>query len=144
MSVMPGAQLRLAMPPLWTSVTRGLSLRWIKVFMERSQTMLMDFDIHVAPPSQPATRACLCHEDIVLLLTDFTRVRTLSLAGHCDTIHPIIDPLRSSLLPLQSFSICFYSTSAFILPDDLFGGKGTDSPLRAGRRPRCRASLAPS
>jgi hypothetical protein len=37
--------IALSHGPLWTSITRGLSLRWIKAFMERSRTMLMDFDI---------------------------------------------------------------------------------------------------
>ncbi|KAH9051061.1 hypothetical protein EDB87DRAFT_1752156 [Lactarius vividus] len=40
--------------PLWTSITGGLSLRWIKVFIERSQTMLMDFDTEITPRDQQA------------------------------------------------------------------------------------------
>ena len=104
---------------LWASVTCGLPLRWIKVFMERSGTMLMDFDIHVAPGS----RDCL---NIVPLLTNFTRVRSLCLTGKCNSIFPVIDSLHISL-PVQSLSLCLNDNkSGFILPDNLFGG---DAPI---------------
>jgi hypothetical protein len=92
--------------------------------MERSGTTLIDFDIHVSPDT--GTRLSLCHEDIILLLADFTRVRSLSLTGHYHTIHPIIDSLRRSL-PVQSLSLCIGFELDFILPDDLFGGK---APIR--------------
>jgi hypothetical protein len=111
---------------LWTSITRGLSLRWIKAFMVRSGTMLMDFDIHVSPSPEPDNRACLCHEDTVLLLADFTRVRSLSLTGYDHTISPIINSLRS-LPHLQSLTLCLENRVGppYRLPDNLLGGKAS-------------------
>ena len=109
---------------LWASVTRGLPSHWIKAFMERSGTMLMDFDIHVAP----GYRDCL---HIVPLLANFTRVRSLCLTGSRNSIPPVIDSLRSSL-PVRSLSLCLEdkivpSRAILILPDNLFG---RDAPIR--------------
>jgi hypothetical protein len=106
--------------PLWTSITRGyhgLSFRWIQVFMERSQTMLMDFDLHIFPWDR---------ENIISLLSDFTRVRSLCLEGSCGTIRPILDSLCTSL-SIHSLSLCLNDLwseerNIFILSDDLFGG----------------------
>jgi hypothetical protein len=132
---------------LWTSITRGLSLRWVKAFMARSGTMLMDFEIRVASSwPGPDTRACLSQEDIVLLLTDFTRVRSLSLTGDCHTIRPIMDSLRSSP-HIQSLTLCLKDIVQphMILPDNLLGGKSTYPPptVVVQIRPHCRASVAP-
>ena len=109
---------------LWASVTHGLPLHWIKAFMERSGTMLMDFDIHVAP----GYRDCL---HIVPLLANLTRVRSLCLTGTRNSIPPVIDSLRSSL-PVRSLSLCLEdkivpSRTILILPDILFG---RDAPIR--------------
>jgi hypothetical protein len=117
---------------LWTSITPGLSLPWIKVFMERSQTMLMELSFLVhrpAPVWSDTTRPRLLHKDIILLLKGFTRVRSLCLTGNASTIGPIMNILRHSL-PVQSLSICIeYSNGGgkLILPDNLFGGK---APIR--------------
>src|SRR6266403_5812467 len=46
----------LSHPTLWTSITPVLSLRWIKACMERSQSVLMDFDICIGPVSYLSTR----------------------------------------------------------------------------------------
>ena len=111
---------------LWSSVTRGLSLPWIKTFMERSGTMLMDFDIYVTPQCRDSG-ACLHHEDIVPLLANFTRVRSLCLTGSCNDIFPIVDSLRKSL-PVQTLSLFLEDNmSDLILPDNLFGG---EAPIR--------------
>ncbi|KAH9055330.1 hypothetical protein EDB87DRAFT_1824702 [Lactarius vividus] len=114
--------------PLWASVTCGLSLRWVKAFMERSRTMLMDFDIRVDPLwPYPRNNPGLYHGDIIQILADFTRVRSLRLTGRCCTIRPIVDSLRSSL-PIQSLSFCLYDDGEkFVLSDDLFGG---NAPIR--------------
>ncbi|KAH8979369.1 hypothetical protein EDB86DRAFT_2985916 [Lactarius hatsudake] len=115
--------------PLWASITCGLSLRWVKVFMERSRTLLMDFDIRV-DPLWAYTRnhnVGLYHDDIIQILADFTRVRSLHLTGSRRTILPIVDSLRSSL-PIQSLSFCLHDHGKkFVLSDDLFGGK---APIR--------------
>ncbi|KAH9023100.1 hypothetical protein EDB85DRAFT_2293015 [Lactarius pseudohatsudake] len=127
--------IALSHPPLWTSVTDGLSLRWIKAFMERSQTMLMNFDIEITSPLygqvmwiNPWTHDHW-HEDIIVLLSDFTRVRSLHLRGSRHTIRPILDSLCSSL-PVHSLSLNLHDDherNCFIIPDDLFGGK---APIR--------------
>ena len=117
--------IALSHAPLWTSITHGLSLHWAKVFIERSQSMLMHFDIHIAPLTPQYTHIKTWHyrEDIVPLLTDFTRVRSLCLTGRNKEISPVVDSLRRSL-PVQSFSLCLVDNfSGFVLPDDLFGGK---------------------
>ncbi|KAH9174538.1 hypothetical protein EDB89DRAFT_1951419 [Lactarius sanguifluus] len=116
--------------PLWASITCGLSLRWVKAFMERSRTMLMDFDIHVDPlwAYTRNNNAGLYHDDIIQLLADFTRVRSLRLTGSRRTILPIVDSLRSSL-PIQSLSFCLHDHGEkFVLSDDLFGGKAPIPP----------------
>jgi hypothetical protein len=110
--------LALSYAPLWTSVTCGtrLPLHWIKASMERSQPMLMDFDLQILPWD---------HTKIIPLLSDFTRVRSLCLKGSRHTIHPILDSLCSPL-PIQSLSLCLKDIESeerkFILSDDLFGG----------------------
>jgi len=121
----------LSHAPLWTSITRGLSLRWIKAFMERSRTMLMNFDIRIAPLGSDIRThdASLYNDYVILLLAEFTRVRSLHLTGCYHTISPIVDSLRSSL-PIQSLSLCLEDDGGwrrYILPDDLFGGK---APIR--------------
>ena len=120
--------IALSHAPLWTSITCGLSLRWIKAFMEHSRTMLMDINIPVASP-WPDTRTGLCREDAILLLTDFTRVHSLCLTGSYRTIRTILDSLCRSL-PIQSLSLCLHGIgwhSSYTLPDDLFGG---NAPIR--------------
>ncbi|KAI9432481.1 hypothetical protein H4582DRAFT_1883901 [Lactarius indigo] len=107
---------------LWTSVTPGLSLRWIEVFIERSRTLLMDFDIRVAP-TWPDTGTS--YRDIIRLLTGFTRIRSLCLTGPSShTVLPVINSLRRSL-PIQSLSLCIHEYCT--LPNDLFGG---NAPIR--------------
>jgi hypothetical protein len=118
--------IALSHGPLWTSITRGLSLHGIKAFMERSRSGLMDFDIHVGP-SRLDTRTGLRQYDIIQLFTHFTRVRSLGLTGDCLAIRPIVSSFRSSL-PVQSLSLCIEQISQnYILPDNLFGGK---APIR--------------
>lgn len=112
---------------LWTSITPGLSLRWIRAFMERSKTMLTDFNLLVYPLIWPDDRTCLLPEDIIPLLKDFMRLRSLSLTGRSSSISPIMNSLRCSL-PIQSLSLCLRDTERpFILPKDLFLGK---APIR--------------
>ncbi|KAH9009861.1 hypothetical protein EDB83DRAFT_2531065 [Lactarius deliciosus] len=125
--------IALSHAPLWTSVTDGLSLCWIKAFMERSQTMLMDFDIEITSPLydqvffiNPWVHN---HENIIVLLSEFTRVRSFHLTGSRHTIRPILDSLCSSL-PVHSLSLNLHDDrerDRFILPDGLFGGK---APIR--------------
>ena len=104
--------------PLWDSITYGLPLRWIKVFMERSQSMLMIFDLQVLSHN---------YEDIILLLSDFTRVQSLCLRGHSHTIRPILD-LLCSPLPVHSLSLHIRDDwpgvdyNRFTLSDNIFGG----------------------
>jgi hypothetical protein len=109
--------IALSYGPLWTSITSRLSFRWIKALMERSQTVLMDFDLLDHR-----------HKDIILLLSDFTRVRSLRFKGNCHTICPILDSLRSPL-PVHSFSLHVrgYGREGIILSGDLFGGM---APIR--------------
>ncbi len=123
----------LSYPTLWASITPGLSLRWIKVCMERSQPVLMDFDICIGPVSWPFTRdypRAHDYEDIIVLLSDFTRVGSLCLTGWPCNISLILDSLHSSL-PLHSFSLRlergYNDERHLILSDDLFGGK---APIR--------------
>lgn len=93
---------------LWTSITPGLSLHWINVYIERSRTMLMDFNLLVHPPVMPDTRPSLPFKDIIQLLEGFTRVRSLCLTGITRVITPIMHSLRRSL-PVQSLSLCISS-----------------------------------
>lgn len=115
--------IALSHGPLWTSITPGLSLHWIKVFIERSRTSLMDFDIRVGP-TWP--NIGISHEDIILLLTDFMRVRSLRLTGSYFALHAILKSLRSSL-PIESLSLCDFGWQTFhyYLHDDWFGGKAS-------------------
>lgn len=67
---------------LWTSIDPGLSSQWVKVFMERSQTMLMDFDLHISP-YDPVHQTKIgfyhSHNNVIQLLSDFTRLHSLHL-----------------------------------------------------------------
>src|SRR6266404_5506260 len=66
--------IALRHPPLWTSITRGLSLQWIKAFMARSQNMLMDLDIHLTFSGvrpYESSYSGVCPKDIVPLLPGF-------------------------------------------------------------------------
>jgi hypothetical protein len=114
---------------LWASITPGLSLPWIKAFMERSRAMLMDFSFLVHPQLETSsdTRPRILHNDIILLLEGFTRVRSLCLTGTTSVISPIMNSL-SHPLPVQILSLCIEDGGwKLILPDDLFGGK---APIR--------------
>src|SRR6266404_7021358 len=124
--------IALGHAPLWTSVPSGLPLRWIKAFMERSRIMLIDLDICVDPDgwSDQPNSLVLHPRDIVLLLADFTRVRSLRLTGTHDIIHPIVDTLRNPL-PIQSLLIRILGPRFdLVLPEDLFGGKTSISHLQ--------------
>ncbi|KAF8267420.1 hypothetical protein EI94DRAFT_1325450 [Lactarius quietus] len=114
---------------LWTTVTPGLSLRWIKVFIERSQSTLMDFTFLVYPLGWQDTRNPLRQTDIILILKGFTRIRSLCLEGHYGTTSPILESLRHPL-PVQSFSLRFLGrrvSGCHLPPNDLFGG---NAPVR--------------
>lgn len=122
--------IALSHGPLWTSVTRGLSLRWTKAFMERSRTMLMDFDLRVADPRYRTVTNDLQCQDILLILAGFTRVRSLHLTGGHHTICLILSSLCHSL-PIQNLSLYLLDFEReFVLPDDLFGGKASILRLR--------------
>jgi len=123
---------------LWTSVTTKMSLRWIKAFMERSKTTLMDFDLHIISwPAYPYLNTYFYQEDIILLFKGFTRVRSLCFRGCRLPIGRILNSLCNTL-PIQSLSLFLNDRdpdlilpddpeSNLILPDDLFGGK---APIR--------------
>ncbi|KAN0140548.1 hypothetical protein V8E53_001757 [Lactarius tabidus] len=114
----------LSHPPLWTSITPELSLRWVKIFMERSRTMLMDFDICIS-----LYRETDYFKDIILLLSDFTRIRSLRFTGTHRTVCPIIDSLCTSL-PVQSLSLFldeYGEKFEHVFSDNLFGGM---APIR--------------
>ncbi len=121
----------LSHPTLWTSITPGLSLRWIKACMERSQSLLMDFDIGIGHASleyswdNPRSHG---HKDIIVLLSDFTRVGSLRLTGEFRNISLILDSFHTSL-PLHRFSLCLVNERSrhLTLSDDLFGG---NAPIR--------------
>lgn len=111
-------------PPLWTSITPELSLRWVKIFMERSRTMLVDFDTHATPYER-----LNYYQDIILLLSDFTRIRSLRLTGTHRTVGPILDSLCTSL-PVQSLSLFldeYGEKFKHVCSDNLFGGM---APIR--------------
>ncbi|KAH9055329.1 hypothetical protein EDB87DRAFT_1824701 [Lactarius vividus] len=100
--------------------------------MEHSRPMLTNFDVQIAPLgylSDVRIDASAHHQkDIVLLLSDFTRIGSLRLTETHNSIHFIIDSLCSSL-PVHSLSLRLEDSesSRFILPDDLFVGK---APIR--------------
>jgi hypothetical protein len=107
--------------------------------MERSQTMLMDFDLHVAPYSivyRSKNGFNHSHEDIIQLLSDFTRLRSLHLTGIRHTIFPVLDSLCRPL-PVQSFSLFIREShdadtsqderTNWFVSDGLFGGS---APIR--------------
>ncbi|KAH9046744.1 hypothetical protein EDB84DRAFT_1575670 [Lactarius hengduanensis] len=125
--------IALSHAPLWTSITCGLSLRWIKIFMERSRPMLTNFDVQIAPLGSLSDVQinAMAHyqEDIILLLSDFTRIGSLCLTGTHSTIRPIIDSL-CRCLPVHTLSLRLednHKRNCFTLPDDLFMG---NAPIR--------------
>ncbi|KAF8267421.1 hypothetical protein EI94DRAFT_1786430 [Lactarius quietus] len=138
--------IALSYGQLWASIYPGLSLRWMKVFMERSRKTLMDldFDFLVGSSSNdfPYHRNRLSHKDDIPLLKDFTRVRSLCLDGICCKIHPVMDSIRHSL-PVQSLSLHIYYANhhtnrqpcSVHLPDDLFGGVAPIRRLKMGGSP---------
>src|SRR6266404_6964405 len=131
--------IALGHAPLWASIPSGLSLRWIKAFMERSRTMLIDLDISVIPDGCDGPNDVVLNpRDMVLLLADFTRFRSLRLTGQHESIRPIVDCLRNSI-PIQSLSICLLDPGDnFVLPEDLFGGKASVHHLHFNAMDNCR------
>ena len=124
---------------LWTSIDPGLSSQWVKVFMERSQTMLMDFDLHIAPYNpvhQTKIGFYHSHNNAIQLLSDFTRLHSLHLKGIRNTIAPVLDSLCRPL-PVQSLSLTILESYAetsrdkrhtiWSISDGLFGGS---APIR--------------
>ena len=116
--------IALSLSQLWTTITPNMPLRWIEAFMERSGTLLMDFDLRIASARRylyPQLR--LREEDVTLLLKGFTRVRSLCFRGRRLPISCILNSLRHTL-PIQSLSLFLDDNELeLILPDDLFGGK---------------------
>src|SRR6266404_6526593 len=116
--------IALRHPPLWTSITRGLSLQWIKAFMARSQNMLMDLDIHLTFSGvrpYESSYSGVCPKDIILLLPGFMQIRTLCLTGAWEAISHILYSLRVPQ-PIYSLSIsCFANYhQRLTLPENLF------------------------
>ena len=108
---------------LWTSITPGLSIPWIEVFIERSQMMVMDLKFLIHPTAWSHAENRLFCGDIIQLLKGFTRICSLYLTGNSIVIAPIMNTL-CSLLPIQSLSICVErDLGELALLDDLFGGK---------------------
>lgn len=84
--------------------------------------MLMDFNLLFHHLVWSYARTCP-YGDIILLLKDFMRLRSLSLTGNGCSISPIMNSLRRSL-PIQSLSLCLRDMERpFILPKDLFEAK---------------------
>ena len=129
---------------LWTTITPNMPLRWIEAFMERSKTLLMDFDLRIASVRgylYPQVR--LRQEDVTLLLKGFTRVRSLCFRGCRLPISRILNSLRH-MLPIQSLSLFLDDCDPeLILPDDLFGGTALIRLQIIATMPHGRRVIAP-
>jgi hypothetical protein len=74
--------------------------------MERSRTLLMDFDLRIDSSSRRYLypKPYLSQEDVILLLKGFTRLCSLCLRGCRLPIGCILNSLRHTL-PIQSLSL---------------------------------------
>ena len=97
----------------------GLSLNWVNVFIERSRTLLMDFNFLADPRAGSDT----FYVKIIQLLQVFMRIRSLCLTRNISIMGSLF---YSS--PIQSLSIRIDNEAGkLILPNYLFGGK---APIR--------------
>lgn len=83
--------------------------------------MLMDFDIRISH-----YKGLDYHNNIILLTSDFTRIRSLRITGTHRTFCPILDSLCTSLpRPVESLSLFLGECGVelkHVFPDKLFGG----------------------
>ena len=87
---------------LWTSITPGLSIPWIEVFIEQSQMMVMDLEFLIHPTAWSHAENCLFCGDIIQLLEGFTWICSLYLTGNSIVIAPIINP-SAARYPFRAF-----------------------------------------
>ncbi|KAH9959200.1 hypothetical protein BC827DRAFT_519691 [Russula dissimulans] len=110
---------------LWASITPNLSLPWLKVLMDRSAPVLVDAELRVGQAT--VKLICLCMDDIIALLSDCARLRSLRLVGPRQDVCAVLDALRITM-PLQSLTLSLWERGPpVVLSEDLFGGH---APIR--------------
>lgn len=112
---------------LWTSITSQLHFCWAKAFMERSKPALVDVTIFSYATSSGSTPLSIL--DIVTLLSDCTRLRSLHIAGrpsHILEILAILSP-QTSIRTFCLIHRVLRPSAPLELPVSLFGGH---APIR--------------
>ena len=110
---------------LWGTITPNLSLPWLKALMARSEPTQVDVELRVGQVS--IKRMFLCVDEVIALLSDCTRMRSLRLLGSRRDVCAVLDALRTTT-PIHSLALSLWEPGPpVILPEDLFGGQ---APVR--------------
>ena len=110
---------------LWGAITPNLSPAWLKVLMTRSEPAPVDAELRVG--STTVKRICLCVDEVIAVLSDCTRLRSLRLVGPRRNVCAVLDTLRSAT-PIHSLALSLWEPGPpVVLPDELFGGQ---APIR--------------
>jgi len=93
--------------------------------MDRSAPAPVDVDLRVGQAT--VKRICLCVDDVIPLLFDCARLRSLRLVGPRQDVCGVLDALRITM-PLQSLTLSLWERGPpVVLSEDLFGGQ---APIR--------------
>ena len=105
------------MPELWSTITRGLSVSWSRVMIERSAPLLLHINIYIELFGFPARLTSLAISELLCA----SRMRSLSLSGPTTDVVKVLDRL-SSPSPLESLSLRLLDARYPVdLPADLCG-----------------------
>ena len=112
---------------LWTSITSQLHFCWARAFMERLKPALVDVTIFSYALSSGSTPLSIL--DIVTLLSDCTRLRSLHIAGRPSHILQILAilPPQASIHTFCLIHRVLRPSAPLELPVSLFGGH---APIR--------------
>ena len=112
---------------LWTTITAQLHFCWAKAFMERSKPSLVDVTIISYAQSSGSTPMSIL--DMVTLLSDCTRLRSLHIAGRPNHILEILAilPPQPSIRTFSLIHRVLFPFAPLELPISLFGGH---APIR--------------
>ncbi|KAI9462047.1 hypothetical protein F5148DRAFT_237362 [Russula earlei] len=110
---------------LWGSITPNLSLTWIKVLMARSSPAQVDAELRVGQVT--VKLICLCVDEVIAILSDCARLRSLRLVGPRRDVCAVLDALRITM-PIHHLALSLWGSGPpVVLSEDLFGGQ---APIR--------------
>ena len=124
--------------PLWGSITPNLSPDWLKNLVKRSEPAPVDAELRVGQAT--VKRICLCIDEVIVVLADCTRLRSLRLVGPRRDVSVVLDALRTPT-PIRSLTLSLWEPGPpVMLPEGLFGG---EAPIRRIHFTADRCIVAP-